>query len=321
MNSEKIQTDLESNSQSIKSSKYKESIHSKSSKITRTSKSIKTYTKEDMEKYLTSNFPLLKDHRESHPYFCSYEFHQNEEHILSFWNQVLKHIYNFFGVSALKLRTVYDNTVINDRIPIGLENILKEMVSRQLLWTSSLVDNEKSVIYGNRNNTSYFNTIYKVLSYFSSNKPDPNSVDLSSIDSLYIIEKDRFLVDVDLVLTQLKKMAIENDTNTFRVSFIYDNLNIEKENLNLIIKYMSVIRQVVRFIVKINEIDTDCIKIINNEKEDTSINDKDITIINLQNAIVNLDKKINEYDEKVQNCDVQIRQFMLSKNRAVSCIL
>jgi hypothetical protein len=82
-------------------------------------------TKEDIERRIFERFPVLNDNAIFHNYFTSYDFHENEKDMVSFWKDVLMFIYeSIFQTFAIRIDEIVESTKLRNRRPLGLENII-----------------------------------------------------------------------------------------------------------------------------------------------------------------------------------------------------
>ena len=308
---------------SEKSNKSKNSNKTHSTKKSGGSMSI--ISKEYVNSSLTNSFPILYNLQNSHCYFCSYEFHKNEEYMVEFWKSVIKAIYDIKSTSCIKYSELLDYSTINDRFPMGFSNIILELVNRETLITSNLIEGEENKNYYYKFHSSLYPKSY--TAYLSSYIPffGLNSTKLienlnTEDTSLAIIFKDAFLSNANSVLEVIDDLCKKIEMRVFSLSQLKSEINhkfkLDDFSLNYILKYLEKTKTIIKFLIKINNIDTICYKRVNKVNE--KLEDIDFTFINIQNVIFNLDKKIDELEIKTNELQIRIKDYLKQNNRTVS---
>lgn len=89
-----------------------------SSKLTNSSEN------KSVERLILDNFTILNDPKSFHHYFSSYDFHDTEKDMVVFWRDVLIFLFEHKEQIGMKIGQILDYTRINNRRPIGLENVI-----------------------------------------------------------------------------------------------------------------------------------------------------------------------------------------------------
>ena len=99
--------------------------------------------KEDIEKRLLERFPNLNDNQQFHNLFCSYDFHENERHLLEFWKDVIEFLFESVKNShGMKFEEIFEYTKIKGRKPLGLVNVAIKLIDEGDLIPSTLLSND-----------------------------------------------------------------------------------------------------------------------------------------------------------------------------------
>jgi hypothetical protein len=279
--------------------------------------------KEEIDNSMLANFQVLKDLSKSHPYFCSYNFHKDEEYMLDFWKPVLTHLLNNLGFQALSSSQIFEYCSINDRIPVGISNILEELIRRKFFLTSFIVNDPKSYVYETENNRGIVSYMKNKASNFMSYFYNPKEKVFLSEDML-IIETGNFIRSSDKLLNLIDEYCIKHEVNVFTLSHLKEDLNsldIFKniDLLNLALTYLQFKSKIIKATVKINSIDNECYKRLSNNTD--KFDEKDATLINIQSIIYSLDHKILDLEERINHLSTQIKDYLLKNNRLVSIYL
>lgn len=297
-------------------STFKDDSSSHISKI-----SVNNY-KEEIDNSMLANFQILKDFSKSHPYFCSYNFHKDEEYMLDFWRPVITHLLNNLGFQALSLSQLFEFCSINDRIPVGISNIVEELIRRKHFLTSNTVNDPKGYLYENENKTGFVsylsNKASNVFSYFYGSK---EKVILN--EEMLIIETSNFLRHSERLLNLIDEYCIKHEVNVFTLSHLKEEVNSidffkNADLLILVLNYLQFKGKTIKATVKINSIDNECYKRLSNVND--KFDEKDATLINIQSIIYSLDHKILELEERINTLSTQIKEYLLKNNRLVSVL-
>ena len=110
-------------------------------------------SKENVEKKLLQKFEYLKDPKSLHNLYLSYDYNEKDENMVKIWEEILKYLYlGIFSTFGMKISEIKSYTIINNKIPIGLNNIIQELRIRQKLITDFDISNQ-----------NYYNKYYPEL--------------------------------------------------------------------------------------------------------------------------------------------------------------
>ena len=100
-------------------------------------------TKENVEKKLLQKFEFLNDPKQLHNLYLSYDYDENDENMVKIWEEILKYLYlGIFSTFGMKISEIKSYTIIKNKIPTGLNNIIQELRIRQKLITDFDISNQ-----------------------------------------------------------------------------------------------------------------------------------------------------------------------------------
>lgn len=110
-------------------------------------------SKENVEKKLLQKFEYLKDPKSLHNLYLSYDYNEKDENMIKIWEEILKYLFlGIFSTFGMKMSEIKSYTIINNKIPVGLNNIIQELRIRQKLITDFDISNQ-----------TYYNKYYPEL--------------------------------------------------------------------------------------------------------------------------------------------------------------
>ena len=110
-------------------------------------------SKENVEKKLLQKFEYLKDPKSLHNLYLSYDYNEKDENMVKIWEEILNYLFlGIFSTFGMKMSEIKSYTIINNKIPIGLNNIIQELRIRQKLITDFDISNQ-----------TYYNRYYPEL--------------------------------------------------------------------------------------------------------------------------------------------------------------
>ena len=111
-------------------------------------------TKENVEKKLLQKFEFLNDPKQLHNLYLSYDYDEKDENMVKIWDEILKYLFlGIFSTFGMKISEIKSYTIIKNKIPTGLNNIIQELRIRQKLITDFDISNQ---VYYNK----YYPEIY-----------------------------------------------------------------------------------------------------------------------------------------------------------------
>ena len=110
-------------------------------------------SKENVEKKLLQKFEYLKDPKSLHNLYLSYDYNEKDENMVKIWEEILNYLFlGIFSTFGMKMSEIKSYTIINNKIPVGLNNIIQELRIRQKLITDFDISNQ-----------TYYNRYYPEL--------------------------------------------------------------------------------------------------------------------------------------------------------------
>lgn len=93
---------------------------------------------EDIEKKILTKFKFLQQEEQLHENFSSYDYREGEKNMVNIWEQILdfllSEVFNCCGITMSDLKKY---TVIKNRVPIGLNNIIQQLRIEQKYVTDN----------------------------------------------------------------------------------------------------------------------------------------------------------------------------------------
>ena len=100
-------------------------------------------TKETVEKKLLQKFEFLNDPKQLHNLYLSYDYDEKDENMVKIWDEILKYLFlGIFSTFGMKISEIKSYTIIKNKIPTGLNNIIQELRIRQKLITDFDISNQ-----------------------------------------------------------------------------------------------------------------------------------------------------------------------------------
>jgi len=101
-------------------------------------------TKENVEKKLLQKFEFLNDPKQLHNLYLSYDYDEKDENMVKIWDEILKYLFlGIFSTFGMKISEIKSYTIIKNKIPTGLNNIIQELRIRQKLITDFDISNQE----------------------------------------------------------------------------------------------------------------------------------------------------------------------------------
>ena len=83
---------------------------------------------EDIENKILSRFTFLQQEGVLHKITCSYDFRENEKNMLDTWEKIIDFLLSdVFNCCAITMSDLHKYTVIKNKIPLGLNNIIQQL--------------------------------------------------------------------------------------------------------------------------------------------------------------------------------------------------
>lgn len=206
-----------------------------------TRKSLTKLTREEIEKKILDRFPLLNDNKILHNYFASYDFHESEKDIVTFWREVLYYIYENLKESfAVTVEDIIDVTRIKNRRPVGLQNILVILLLIQI----NLINSGEFILLSDLKTEEYYRFNYPNLYRESWSSWIKNSIsntlsfynkknDKVFKDNEVFINKKLFHEHLDTLLDLVKNIYHTEDISVITIMDLKSHLNRNTVKLHL----------------------------------------------------------------------------------------
>ena len=190
---------------------------------------------ESVEKKLLQKFEFLKDPNQLHKLYVSYDYNENDENMVKVWEEILKYLYlGIFSTFGMKISEIKKYTIINNKIPVGLNNIIQELRIRKKIITDFDLSNQ-----------AYYNKYYPEL-YPENNKQGWGSYIFSGVKSLVNFGS----VKIGCAEEKNEDEIIKRDDITekekyqnFPENTIIFNYEMLKKNCNEILNFLSELLQ------------------------------------------------------------------------------
>ena len=190
---------------------------------------------ENVEKKLLQKFEFLKDPKQLHKLYVSYDYNENDENMVKAWEEILKYLYiGIFSTFGMKISEIKKYTIINNKIPVGLNNIIQELRIRQKIITDFDLSNQ-----------AYYNKYYPEL-YPENNKQGWGSYIFSGVKNLVNFGS----VKIGCAEEKNEEEMIKRDDITeeekyqnFPENTIIFNYEMLKKNCNEILNFLSELLQ------------------------------------------------------------------------------
>ena len=190
---------------------------------------------ENVEKKLLQKFEFLKDPKQLHKLYVSYDYNENDENMIKAWEEILKYLYlGIFSTFGMKISEIKKQTIINSKIPVGLNNIIQELRIRQKIITDFDLSNQ-----------AYYNKYYPEL-YPENNKQGWGSYIFTGVKNLVNFGS----VKIGCAEEKNEEEIIKRDDITeeekyknFPENTIIFNYEMLKKNCNEILNFLSELLQ------------------------------------------------------------------------------
>ena len=190
---------------------------------------------ENVEKKLLQKFEFLKDPKQLHKLYVSYDYNENDENMIKAWEEILKYLYlGIFSTFGMKISEIKKYTIINSKIPVGLNNIIQELRIRQKIITDFDLSNQ-----------AYYNKYYPEL-YPENNKQGWGSYIFTGVKNLVNFGS----VKIGCAEEKNEEEIIKRDDITeeekyknFPENTIIFNYEMLKKNCNEILNFLSELLQ------------------------------------------------------------------------------
>lgn len=294
-----------------------------------------------LKESLQIEFPDITDEIKSHKYFCSYDFHENESYMLDYWKEVIDFIFKFNNESITKLSFLTELLIFNGRKPLGLINVIKDLLNKSIYITTTyedlkkyneeLINNDKERIT-NKQSEGWLSILKTTISSYIWNSKYDQLSELS--EDMFLINKSIFYTHSKEINSKIEELCNENDINSFQLKELINILNKENKltisqlTINFLISFLEIQQKVLKFECEIGMKSSVCLRrLVGNEdyfdkngyiKSNDYV--KDCALMNISYFINELEMKIHEFDKKCVDLTEKIKDFLKVGNRIVSII-
>ena len=97
-----------------------------------------------VEEKILNKFNYLNDKKHLNDFFSSYDFRPEEENMVRVWEEILKFLFlDIFSTFGMKISEIKKYTIINNYIPVGLNNIIQELrINKKLITDTDILNQE-----------------------------------------------------------------------------------------------------------------------------------------------------------------------------------
>lgn len=268
--------------------------------------------REEIEKRILERFPVLNDNKVLHSYFSSYDFHENETYMVNFWRDVLYFIYESIkDTFAVKIEDLIDLTKLKNKRPIGLQNILIDLINTgEYILVSDLKTEEyykKNYpdIYGKESWSSWIkNGLLGVLTRKNS--------EVVIKHNEVIINKKLFHEHLETIVNIIKNLYHQEDISVITVMELKSKLPSDAY-LDICLEYLSRMKRLASFKVRVdNNNELECVKLL---IDDEQVSEKDYATVTLTMQINKFERKIEDISKIINDCIESAKDQLRKKNR------
>ena len=313
-----------------------------------------TLNQKEVEEKLLNRFDFLKQDGGLRQTYSSYDFRLEENSMKETWEKILDFLYSeIFNSYGIKMSDLKKYTLIKNRIPVGLNNIIQQFRIEQKYITDEDI---KNINFYKINFPELYPQSQGYISGFLSglksiinltggklgcNEDNDNNVSLrirtdisdedkykKIPDTQIIFNYDKFKLNCNNIISILNDILQEEDieiisTNNFikilKERYI-DNKNEEQFSLpygitylDLVLYYLEKIKKITLFTIQSNNKNIEFIKLPKNLDELVSNKDEAMAKILSEREV--LEKRNKEYEKKIEQMDEKIRALIKKGNK------
>ena len=192
-------------------------------------------SKENVEKKLLQKFEFLNDPNQLHNLYVSYDYDEKDDHMVTTWEVLLKYLFlGIFSTFGMKISEIKSYTIINNKIPIGLNNIIQELRIRNKLITDFDISNQ-----------AYYNKYYPDI-YPETSSQSWGSYIFSGVKNLINFGSIKIGCSEEKNEEEIKRrddITEEDKFKNFPDNTIIFNYEMLKNNCNELLAFLSEILQ------------------------------------------------------------------------------
>ena len=311
---------------------------------------------EEVEKKILNRFNFLQQEKSLHLFFSSYDYRIEEKNMVEMWEKIIDYLLtDIFSSFATTMSDLKKYTIVKNKIPIGLNNIMQQLRIEQKYVTEEDLKSDKFYqlnfpdLYPQPKGyvTSFLSGLQSIINFTGGKmgcKEDNDNNDQQMVvrtdfteedkyknilESTVLFNYDKFRTHCQQVLQVLKDISIENDEEIIPVNNfkkIVQEKYIKKGDISgrLTLNYgLQYIECALFYLMKLKKIAL--FEIQSNNKnieciklfknQDDTVTEKDQAIAKLLVHIELLDKTIQEYQKKMDNFITQAKQQLKNGNK------
>ena len=188
-------------------------------------------SKDNVEKKLLQKFEYLNDPKMLHNLYLSYDYDEKDENMVKIWEEILKYLFlGIFSTFGMKISEIKSYTIIKNKIPMGLNNIIQELRIRQKLITDFDISNQ-----------AFYNKYYPEI-YPENSKQGWGSYIISGVKNLVNFSSVKIGCSEEKNENEVKKREDINEEEKYQnfpentIIFNYDML---KKNCDELLNFLS----------------------------------------------------------------------------------
>ena len=188
-------------------------------------------SKDNVEKKLLQKFEYLNDPKMLHNLYLSYDYDEKDENMVKIWEEILKYLFlGIFSTFGMKISEIKSYTIIKNKIPMGLNNIIQELRIRQKLITDFDISNQ-----------AYYNKYYPEI-YPENSKQGWGSYIISGVKNLVNFSSVKIGCSEEKNENEVKKREDINEEEkyqNFPESTIIFNYDMLKKNCDELLTFLA----------------------------------------------------------------------------------
>ena len=192
-------------------------------------------SKESVSKKLLQKFEFLNEPNQLHNLYVSYDYDEKDDHMVTTWEVILKYLFlGIFSTFGMKISEIKSYTIINNKIPIGLNNIIQELRIRNKLITDFDISNQ-----------AYYNKYYPDI-YPETSSQSWGSYIFSGVKNLINFGSIKIGCSEEKNEEEIKRrddITEEDKFKNFPDNTIIFNYEMLKNNCNELLAFLSEILQ------------------------------------------------------------------------------
>lgn len=311
---------------------------------------------EEVEKKILNRFNFLQQEKSLHLFFSSFDFRVEEKNMVEMWEKIIDYLLtDLFSSFATTMSDLKKYTIVKNKIPAGLNNIMQQLRIEQKYVTEEDLKSDKFYqlnfpdLYLQPKGyvSSLLSGIQSIINFTGGKmgcKEDNDNNDQQMVvrtdfteddkyknilDNTVLFNYEKFKTHCQQILQVLKDISIENDEEIIPVSNFKKIVNekyIKKGDISgrITLNYgLQYIECALFYLMKLKKIAL--FEIQSNNKnfeciklfknQEDTVTEKDQAIAKLLVHIELLDKRIQEYQKKMDNFLIQAKQQLKNGNK------